>query len=90
MEFLGKQDAEEKCSLSTSLSFVNDNVNVKGSAVVPIQSRDSTLLQVDSALRYPNNMYWGTNLKYRLGATKPDWNARIQLKDVQHQMGLHL
>lgn len=59
VELVGKQDQLEKRSASSSISFVNENVNVKGSVNIPLPvgSKDAPTLSLDSVLRYPQNLY---------------------------------
>lgn len=90
VELAGKQDADEKRSVSTSLSFVNEKTNVKGTATFPIQSNNAPTVNVDAVLRYPQNLYWGVNAKHTWGTSKVDWNARVQMVDGDHTMGFLL
>lgn len=90
LELAAKQDAEAKRSIVPTVTYVNDKVNIKGSATFPLYSKTSPSATVDAVVRYPQNMYWGANLKYLLGGSTVDWNARIQLAEGDHTMALFL
>jgi len=89
-ELAGKRDAESKHSLATSLSFVNEFVNVKGTGNFPVYSKDSPSGNLDLVVQYPEQAFWGLNVKRGLKDTKFEWNSRLQLNDPENGYSISL